>query len=119
MDCKVIGQRIRQVRKANGLTQEKLAEMLELTEKYLGNLESGKDRPALATLVRFANLFDLSLDYLLGENLNYVKLTAGVGTTELFGELTESISKMDDKDRKIMVDFCNYLHEVRNDLLHN
>ena len=41
---KLLGQRIRQLRKARGLTQEELAEMLEIGTPNISYIENGKFR---------------------------------------------------------------------------
>jgi len=51
---KKLGKRIREERKIKGLTQEKLAEKVELTPVYIGYIETGKQAPYLKTLERIA-----------------------------------------------------------------
>ena len=48
MDAKKIGNRIKLIRKARGLTQADLAQMVDLTPKYLSNLECGFKLPKYA-----------------------------------------------------------------------
>lgn len=51
---KKLGKRIREERKRKGLTQEKLAEKVELSPVYIGYIETGKQAPYLKTLERIA-----------------------------------------------------------------
>lgn len=59
------GTRIAQVRKKQGLTQEQLAEQLEVTRQSVSRWESDAAYPETDKLVRLARLFGVSCDYLL------------------------------------------------------
>lgn len=70
MDFSILGNKIRQLRKDNNLTQEALADEIELSYTYLGQVERGVRGINLPNLVKLANKFNVSLDYLLSEYLN-------------------------------------------------
>ncbi|MDP2270507.1 MAG: helix-turn-helix transcriptional regulator [Archangium sp.] len=59
-----LGRRIAEIRVASGLTQDAMAERLEISTKYLQRLERGRSM-TLSTLIRLANLLDASLEELL------------------------------------------------------
>ena len=61
-----IGQRIKQFRKQNGLTQEKLAEYLGVTDKAVSKWECGLTAPDLALIMPLARILGVSADELLG-----------------------------------------------------
>lgn len=61
-----LGSRIRAYRKQMGLTQEQLAEALGVTVGAVSKWESGQNTPELAMLVDLAELFEVSVDVLLG-----------------------------------------------------
>lgn len=60
-----IGQRIRQLRIKNHLTQEELGESVDLSAKHISNIETNNARPSIEALVAIANRLDASLDYIL------------------------------------------------------
>ena len=62
---KLLGKRILGLRQEAGLTQEALAEKLDLHGSYVGLLERGVKSPSLDTLSRVAAFFDLQLDELV------------------------------------------------------
>jgi transcriptional regulator with XRE-family HTH domain len=64
-DFKESGKRIKQIRKAEGLTQEQMAERLCLSLEHYGKFESGKRACSIDVLVSIATEFDVSLDYLI------------------------------------------------------
>ena len=65
MKCADIGARIREARKAAGMTQEQLAEAVELSPQYVGQVERGCKTPRLETLDRIAHIFGVPLVQLL------------------------------------------------------
>lgn len=62
----IFSQRLRQLRKESGLTQVELAQKLNLTQQSYTRYEYGTGEPSLETLVRLAEIFEVSTDYLLG-----------------------------------------------------
>lgn len=65
IDSKLIGQRIRESREIFGLSREELAEMLGLSNYYIGQLERGQRQMSLGVLVKIASCLRVSLDYLV------------------------------------------------------
>ena len=70
VDFTVLGNKIRQLRKDNNLTQEALAEEIGLSYTYLGQIERGTRGINIPNLIVIANRFNVSLDFLLSEHLN-------------------------------------------------
>lgn len=64
-DITEIGRRIQRLRRAKGLTQERLAEELNISVVHLAKIENGKRGCSLDILVDIAVFFDASLDYLV------------------------------------------------------
>ncbi len=62
----MIAKRIKELRKLTGISQQKLATDLGLTQASVGNWENGTRYPKTETLKAIANYFDVSIDYLLG-----------------------------------------------------
>ena len=50
-----------------GLTQETVAEKLDLSSVYVSNVESGKHKISLSNAYKFAKFYNKSIDYLLTE----------------------------------------------------
>lgn len=68
-----LGERIRQNRIDKGLTQQDLAEMLNVSRPTISNWETGRSYPDLESLVMISNLFEESLDRLLKGDEQTVK----------------------------------------------
>lgn len=56
-----IGQRIKELRRAGGLSQESLAERMGISSKYLSSIERGKENPTLDTFIGIATALDVEL----------------------------------------------------------
>lgn len=67
------GNRLRELRKAKGYTQQALAEKAGIDEKHLSRVENGKYFPTHATLNKLLNALDTSIDE-AGLNLEEVKI---------------------------------------------
>lgn len=61
-----IGQKLRELRKGMGLTQEELTAKLGISRVNYTRYETNKVRPDFETLVLLADFFDVSLDELFG-----------------------------------------------------
>ena len=57
-----IGKIIQQIRKSNGYTQEKLAEAIEVSVRYISDIEQDRAKPSYEILIKICNLFKISLD---------------------------------------------------------
>jgi transcriptional regulator with XRE-family HTH domain len=58
---KLLGQRIRQVRRAKNLTQSDLAEKIGFSVNYISQIETGIASPTFETLVRIADGLEMPL----------------------------------------------------------
>jgi transcriptional regulator with XRE-family HTH domain len=62
-----IGEKIIQLRKQNRLSQSELAEKIEASRTIVGNYERNSNTPSIEMIIKIANVFNVSLDYLIGE----------------------------------------------------
>ena len=65
MDFKQIGDRIKNKRIEFGLTQEKLAEMVGVSDTYIGAIERATSKCSIETLVKISQTLDINMDYML------------------------------------------------------
>ncbi len=84
---KLLGKRIQELRRARNLSQEDLAEKLDLNAKYLGFVEQGRANPTLTVLIGIAKALKVDLVDLF--NHPWLKLTEV--------ELRKKIKVMGDK----------------------
>jgi transcriptional regulator with XRE-family HTH domain len=62
----ILAKRLKECRKAKGMTQMQVATYFDITEKAYQNYELMTREPKLEILVRIADLYQVSLDYLTG-----------------------------------------------------
>lgn len=58
---KLIGNRIKELRKGKKFSQEKLAEMAEINAKYLSRIELGKENPTLDMMIKLADTLEIEM----------------------------------------------------------
>ena len=90
MYSKPIGRRIKLAREAKKLTQEQLAEMVDLSPMHVSVLERGQKPPKLETLIKLANILDVSGDFLLQDVIAYSKTIPSTEVTLLISSLPEN-----------------------------
>jgi len=71
MDLKSMGRKIKEQRIKNNMSQEKLAELVDVTPSYISNLESGNRSASLKTTLDIVNVLNMSFDYLMFESMTY------------------------------------------------
>ena len=62
----ILGQRIRNLREDNDLTQRDLSQLIGLTPKMISFYENNQRTPPVDILLKLAKIFHVTTDYLLG-----------------------------------------------------
>lgn len=62
-----IGEKIIQLRKQHNLSQADFAKAIEVSRTIVGNYERNTNMPSVEILLKMANIFDVSIDYIIGE----------------------------------------------------
>ncbi|MTI49434.1 MAG: helix-turn-helix transcriptional regulator [Firmicutes bacterium] len=62
----MFGKRLRELRLNKSLTQEQLGKIIGKSKNNISQYETGKREPDLETLNKFAEIFNVKVDYLLG-----------------------------------------------------
>ena len=93
MNQKAIGRRIKAAREKKQLTQEQLAELVDLSTMHVSVIERGVKLPKLETLINIANVLDVSADVLLQDVIN--------NRTEIFSsEVSTLMNKLPQEDQQ-------------------
>lgn len=64
-----LGAKIKRERQSRGITQEKLAEMVDISLNFMSLIENGRNM-SVETLVKIAQALGVSVDYLLNDTIN-------------------------------------------------
>ena len=112
MDLQQIGNRVRVLRREQGLTQEDLAERANISVSFVSHIERGTKRAGLKSLVHIAAALQVTLDQLLG----------GYKETEwdmLAADVYDLLQDCSQKERQIIVETSRTLkralREYRSD----
>ncbi len=73
MNYEKLGKRIKEERLKKNLTQEQLAEAINLSSVYISHIENASTKPSLETLVNLSNALDITPDFLLYDSLHKSK----------------------------------------------
>ena len=92
MDKLTMGDRIKEVRKKQGLTQEQLAERLDISVEFIGQIERGIKLPSMHVFIKLIETLNVSADYLLRDS---------VSKGQLFGDnaIGRKVEKLTPKQR--------------------
>ena len=89
LNYKLVGQRIRTIRKKRGMTQERLAELTEISPQHCSGIETGAAKVSLPALVKIANALNASMDELLLDSISAVEKPSLMKEVEtVFGDAT-------------------------------
>ena len=104
MDQIAIGARIKAARERVHLTQEQLAEIIDISPTHMSVIERGVKTPKLDTFVRIANALGVSTDALLQDVVVPVN-------DSIMAELSARIGRMPQKDQERILNAIRPLTE--------
>ena len=105
VDYTAIGQRIKQIRRSRGLTQERLAEALSVSVGYISQIERGVTKISFDTLAAVATCLECELS----------ELVSGVSVAQrhyLDRELSELSNRLDGRRRRLLLEIARLLCEM-------
>ncbi|MBU5333597.1 helix-turn-helix transcriptional regulator [Anaerocolumna aminovalerica] len=62
--------RLKDLRLSKNMTLEQLGKEIDSTKATIGNFENGNRKPSLDMLIKLADFFNVSIDYLVGRSDN-------------------------------------------------
>ena len=71
LNFKIIGQKIRERRLFLGITQESVANKLDVNPSHISNIECGRANPSLTALIKIANILYCSVDYFISQEYSF------------------------------------------------
>lgn len=106
MDKTTFGERLRQARCKKGYTQQALADMANIGNVYLGEIERGLKMPSLNVFIKLIEALDISADYILRDELTS-------GQEYIYDEITQKLKNLTPGQRKTAVDILDaYLRNL-------
>ena len=106
LDKAALGEKLRQARQMKGYTQHALAQMADVGNVYLGEIERGLKMPSLNIFIKLIEALDISADYILRDELTS-------GQEYIYDEITQKLKNLTPGQRKTAVDILDaYLHNL-------
>ncbi|MCL8268760.1 helix-turn-helix domain-containing protein [Leptospira weilii] len=96
----LIVENIKRLRKQKGWSQADLADKTQSTLSHINKLETGKYLPSVDNLIKIANAFDVSLDYLVSEEVGSYEEVNTDGKS--FFQKLKLIDTLDSEDKKAL-----------------
>lgn len=99
VELKAIGNRISERRKQLNLTQEQVAEKMNVSIQMVSNLERGNKAIKIENLLKISEILDMSTDYIL----------TGKHTEKDVNAFLTRVSKLSDNDYKMidmLIEYC-------------
>lgn len=92
----LLGRNIKKIRQQHNMTQEQLAELIDVDQKQVSHIESGRARAKLPVYLKIANVFDISLDVLLADmclpgSTSEHSTLSGEHEQRLFGDVVHAV----------------------------
>lgn len=92
--------RLKELRLEKGMTQQNVANVLGMSQQVYTRYETGKTEMSYKSLITLADLYDVTLDYLL-ERVNVrTNFSSGLVSDGELNEFIETYSKLNDKERQ-------------------
>ena len=104
IDYEALGKRIREARLNKKISQEKLSTLINVSPRYMSNIELAKSKVALKTLIAIANALDTTVDSLLYDSTPLL-------VSKYDSEAKELLSDCTAKERKFLLDLLKHAKE--------
>ncbi|MBO5129873.1 MAG: helix-turn-helix transcriptional regulator [Oscillospiraceae bacterium] len=104
MDMIAIGSKIKEARERAHLTQEELAEIVDISPTHMSVIERGVKTPKLDTFVRIVNALNLSSDALLQDGIEHADKS-------IMAELSVRLGRLSEKEQNRILNAIRALTE--------
>lgn len=99
--------RLKELRKHHNMTQEDLAKALNIGTSTIAMYENNIRKPSYKMLLKMANFFDVSIDYMTGEKEDFQ-------TVEGVSNIIKILNKLDSDEQQQIIDFIQFLANKKN-----
>ena len=104
MDMIAIGSKIKEARERAHLTQEELAEIVDISPTHMSVIERGVKTPKLDTFVRIVKALNLSSDALLQDSVEHAD-------ESIMAEISVRLGRLSEKDQNRILNAIRALTE--------
>lgn len=102
---------IQELRKDLKISQMKLAEIFQTTQRTVSNWESGRNEPPYEMLIKYAEFFNVSTDYILGLTDDPVPAGRRKSSDKSIGGL-RACNEIDAKNKRRILDLTKQIEAI-------
>jgi transcriptional regulator with XRE-family HTH domain len=95
--AELLGKRIRDLRKAQGLTQQELGEKADMNYKFIGEIERGNQNPSIKVLLKIADALDIELLELFWNKDEFAN------RKDMLSSISKIVAKMPDESLQTVI----------------
>lgn len=109
---------LKELREKKGITQDQLASALHLSKNAISHYEKDVNSPSIETLEKIADIFDVSVDYLIGRTSVPVKfsvLKSSFAKGIFIDDFLQQLLSLDDRHRADVLKYLEYV-KFHNDV---
>ena len=110
--------RLKELRQKHNLSQKEFAEILKVSTGTVGNWEVGLREPDFKMLIKIANIFNVSCDYVLDRysedddaNKNLTRISVSPLEEEMLSEFRNVGKKLGNDGQRAVISITKILHE--------
>ena len=103
-----IGKNLQRIRKSYGYTQEKLAEEIEVSIRYVSDMEQDRAKPSYEVLIRICNLYKIGLNQIFSGYLTDTN-------NKILEYSLSGYEKLSNEDKETIKYLIMYFNKKRSD----
>ncbi len=107
--------KLTQLRKSNNVTQEELANFLNISRSTIAGYETRNREPEYRVLLDISKFFNISLDYLLGDQLTYPSERIPISTSDNKDVYKKDLNKTNNSSQETIDKLTKILYELNQD----
>ncbi len=101
--------KLKELRQEKGLSQEQLAAIINVKNYTIGNWEQERSEPSIADIIKIADYFEISTDYLLGRSNDIGIIETNANLTQFENKLLDIVNTLSRDDQYQVLGFAQAL----------
>lgn len=102
----MLGENIKKLRAENSLTAKKLAEILNISTSLIYEWEHNRCEPSISALNSLSEIFDCSIDYLVGKDSDVRVISKGGNLTKNESEILRIFTMLDEVQQNRVIGYA-------------
>ena len=100
---------LKKIREDKNITQTKLSTEIEVSQELISHYEIGQSKPNIENLIKLADYFNCSTDYLLNRTDNPILLKSASTANIRLNEFITKYQMLDKDEQSHLISYINFL----------